>query len=552
MPTSVQKTFDLLSRTKNNSAVGVLVAALDVADETLQSLAIAALLARGQTVGIVEIIRRSQNLAREGRDLVARKAPLLRQGLREALVSGEAPLRANALELVRQFEEFSELPTLTRLLEIRSSPEREVVEGTIFDLVNRLHEHLQFGSEHEESTGFLRGAQRIRHQMLATLETACHRFHVHRCRQVIEGLLVLCDPENIYLKKLFQECTDEVRGIAAELLYSSKHPGVMSLVVDSLAENYPMPSTHSAFERRTDPEFVCHVLRNWPRHATAFQQKNLRELRTVAWLEPDQRHLALVPAALHRHLIGFLMGTGLPPQQKLAVLEWMVRYGSPEGRLGATDVLKELKDDHVQDVVLESLDSKEPDVQAWATSQLRGWAIPNAMEFLVERIDSPIPEVRQAARSELAGFDVHRVLEIFDQLDPRMRIAVGQLVQKIDPQTTQKLKGEILTAIRSKKIRAARAALVMNLHVEVADALLEMARDSDNLVRRTAAEVLGKVRSRAAIKMLLELTGDGSPRVREAATAALEEIKAVRDSQPNESPTARDEQSTTASVETIP
>jgi HEAT repeat protein len=192
-------------------------------------------------------------------------------------------------------------------------------------------------------------------------------------------------------------------------------------------------------------------------------------------------------------------------------------------------VLKELKDEKVQEVVLQGLDSTEPDVQAWATSQLRAWSIPNAMEMLVERLDSPLPEVRQAARAELAGFDVHRVLDIFDQLDSRMQTAVSRLVRKIDPQTPQKLKGEMLTAIRSKRIRAARAARAMNLHVEVADALLAMARDSDNLVRRTAAEVLGKVHSREAIEMLLELTSDSSPRVREAAVAALDEFKTARD-----------------------
>jgi HEAT repeat protein len=76
---------------------------------------------------------------------------------------------------------------------------------------------------------------------------------------------------------------------------------------------------------------------------------------------------------------------------------------------------------------------------------------------------------------------------------------------------------------------------VMDLHNEVAGALLVMARDSDNLVRRTAAEVLGKVQSRESIEMLLELTGDSSPRVRETAAASLDGIKDVRDPSPDKS-----------------
>jgi hypothetical protein len=529
MAMPLEKTFDLLISTKNTSAIGVLASVLDVPDEAVQALAVKSLLARGATHGIVEVIRRHQVLARPARDVVAKNAAALCRGLRDSLNSGDGPLRSNALELVRQLEEYSELPTLTRLLEERTVRDREAVEHTVFALVNRLYEHMQFGSEREETTGFLRDAQRIRHQMLATLESSCHRFHIHRSRPVVEGLLVLSDPESIYLKKLFQECSDEVRGVAVDLLYSSTHPGVLTLISSSLAQNYPLQATFSAFERRTDPEFICHLLRTWPHKLTAFQLKNLKELRTVAWLEPERNHLDLVPAALHCNLVAFLMTTGLSQPQKLAVLEWMVRFGSPEGRLAATDVLKQLEDDRVQDVVLESLESNVPDVQAWATGQLRAWSIPNAMELLVERLDSPIPEVRQAARSELAGFDVRRAIDAFEQLDPRMRAAVGLLVRKIDPEATHKLQEEMMTAIRSKRIRAARAALGMNMHVEVTNALLAMARDSDNLVRRTAAEVLCKVQSREAIEMLLELAGDSSPRVREAATAALDEIKAARE-----------------------
>jgi len=534
MATPLEKTFDLLTHTKNTSAVGVLVAGVDSPDEAVQALAVKALLARGSTHGIVEVIRRHQLLARPARELVAKNAAPVARGLRDSLNSGDGPLRSNALELVRQLEEFSELPTLTRLLEEKMIRDREGVENAAFDLVNRLYEHMQFGTERDESCGFLRDAQRIRHQMLATLESSCHRFQVHRSRRVVEGLLVLSDPENIYLKKLFQECSDEVRGVAADLLNNSKHPGVLNLIVTSLAQNYPLPATFSAFERRTDPEFICHLLRTWPHKLTAFQLKNLKELRTVAWLEPTRNHLDLVPAALHCQLVAFLMTTGLSQPQKLAVLEWMVRFGSPEGRLASTDVLKQLEDGRVQDVVLESLDSAVPDVQAWATGQLRAWSIPNAMELLVERLDSSIPEVQQAARAELAGFDVRRALEIFEQLDPRMRTAVGHLIRKIDPQAPHKVQEEMLNAIRSKRIRAARAALAMNMHHEVASALLVMARDSDNLVRRTAAEVLGKVRSREAVEILLEMAGDNSPRVRETAAAALDEIKAAREASSGE------------------
>jgi HEAT repeat protein len=529
MPNSLHTTFEVLARTRNAAAVDVQIAALDLDDPAVQAFAAASILRRRPPRGIVELIRRLQELPEPVRQLMETPGTELGRGLRDCLLSSEAVLRGNALELVRRLAIYSEVPTLIALLQHPHIPERAAVEGVIFELVNRLNEQLRFGKDGEEGRAFLREGDRVRHQILAMLEAASYRYPTHRCRLVIEGLLILSDPENMHLKKFMRDATDEVRSVAADLFVTSRHPGVMGLVVDSMTLNYPFPAAMAAIEKRSDPEFILHLLRHWPRKLATFQQKNFREIRSVAWLDPAEPYLDVVPPALHRTLIAFVMSTGLPQPQKLAVLEWMVHCGSPAGRLAATDVLVDLEDDKVQEVVLESLESEEPNVQAWATSQLRIWEIPNAMELLVQRLDSPIPEVQEAARAELAGFDIYRAIEIFDHLDSGLQAAVGRLVRKIDPQTIPKLKEQMQDAIRRKRIRAARAALAMKLHVDVVDALLLMARDSDNLVRRTAAEVLGRISTREAVEMLFELTRDDSPRVRDAAVSALNQLNGTQD-----------------------
>lgn len=533
MSKHIKTTFKVLGESPNVAAVATLIAALDIADDEVQALVVGTLLERRSTPGIVEIIRRIEQLPPAASRLVDKSGAALSRALRDCLLNDDPTLRGNALELVRRLEIYSELPTLISLLQAHHVIDRGAVAGVILELVNRLYERLRSGWEGDDSQPFLSDSERIRQQMMATLEAAGYRYSAHRCRAVIEGLLILADPEDMHLKKFIRDAAEESRGVAAELMCSSRHPGVMQLVVDSLTQNYPFPAAYAALEQRTDPEFICHLMRHWPRKPTAFQQKNLREIRSVAWLEPERMELDCIPAALHRALVAFLMTTGLPQSQKLVVLEWMVRFGSPEGRLAATDVLCDLEDDKVQEVVLEGLESQEPEVQAWATSQLRTWAIPNAMELLIERLDSPIPEVREAARNELVGFDIYRVLETFNDLDPRVQVAAGQLVRKIDPDAISKLRDEMQNATRRKRIRAARAALAMKLHLEVVEALMTMARDSDNLVRRTAAEILGRVPTREAVEMLLSLTHDLSPRVRDTAAEALLHLQGHHADTPN-------------------
>jgi hypothetical protein len=175
MSRPLNTTFDLLSQTRNPAAVDVLVSALDVADEAVQTLAVGALLKRRPTRGIVEVIRRIPMLCGRARDLIENNGPDLGRGLRDCLESDEPALWANALELVRRLDAYAEVPTLIGLLQAPDVPERGAIEDVIVELLNRLYERLKFAREADESDSLLREDERIRQHMLATLESAGYR-----------------------------------------------------------------------------------------------------------------------------------------------------------------------------------------------------------------------------------------------------------------------------------------------------------------------------------------------------------------------------------------
>lgn len=534
MSNPLQKTLDFLSTSSSPHAVDVLTYGLRVPDEQVRVGSLAALLKRHSTRGNIEIIRNLEHLTPEMRAVLDRQSGVMAQALRQALLHGDVDLRTNALEMVRWFEDYVQLPALLNLLEEQDNPLHDDVTRVIRELVNHLYEHLHFGKEPGPDAGeglmpaptFLRDATKIRHQSVASLESSCHRYEAHRSVDVVEGLLILGGADHFLVKKVLHDASEDCREALRQVLVTSTHPGVMSLVVDSLALNYPAALALEAFGERTDPEFISFLLRTWPRKLTPFQQKNFKEVKRIAWLAPEHLQLELVPPALQKTLIAFLLSIGVPEDQRLTILEWMVMHGTPEGRLAATDVLVDLEDNKVKEVIVESLDSDEADIQAWATSQLRVRDVPHAFELLVKRLDSPMPEVREAARAELGDFDVHRVLEMYDHLEPRLCLAVGKLIQKIDPQAVEKLQQEMSVAIRRRRIRAARAALAMGLQQQVLIALLTMAQDSDTLVRRTALEVLGSIPTRQVASVLNEHLNDSSPRVREAAARSLQQVHA--------------------------
>jgi HEAT repeat protein len=143
---------------------------------------------------------------------------------------------------------------------------------------------------------------------------------------------------------------------------------------------------------------------------------------------------------------------------------------------------------------------------------------------LIERLDSPLPAVRDAAREELASFDLSLVLNLFEHLDRNLCLCVGALIQKTDPACIQKLLEELNQPVRSRRIRAARAAEALGLASHVERGLLAMLSDEDSIVRRIAAELLVCVPSPEVIVGLTALLQDPSPRVRDVAERSLEEI----------------------------
>ena len=179
-------------------------------------------------------------------------------------------------------------------------------------------------------------------------------------------------------------------------------------------------------------------------------------------------------------------------------------------------------------MLYESLDSDDSEIQAWATGQLRGRGVPEAVNLLVDRLDSPIEEVREAARDELHSFDLYQMLEMFEDVSDNACHQAGELIQKIDPLTIRKLNAELRNPIQGRRIRAARGAFAMGLHLQVLPAFIALLQDEDDMVRRVVVEILGHVANPEVVSSLEAIISDPNPRVREIAEQSLTRIQRIK------------------------
>jgi len=526
MANALDRTFSVLTSTSNTHAVDVLIRALDSTDEALQSRATAALLKRNSTRGQTEVIRRLESLGPRSRIEIEKQSARLAAALKQSLLHGDTELRRNGLEIIRATENYDQIPTLLQMLESDDNALCDEVAGTLHDLTDRLYEHGRSSAGTTSSGKYLRNASQVRHRVLTELDRAVSHFDrlVH-ADDIVQAILILGDPQNFAVQKVLMQSGPDCREAAGDLLVTSRHPGVMQLILDFMSLNYPPAKVLETVEEREDAEFVAHLLRWFPQQLSATQQKNFRQVQSISWLDPRTMSLGTLPGNLHARLADFVRATGLPDERKTEVQEWLVRHGSPDGRLAATQVLGTLGKQEVCGIVLGSLESDDEDVQAWATGQLREQQIPDALAMLVERLDSTSAVVRQTAREELDGFNLDLMLNLYERLDPVVCRHAGRLIEKIDPDCISKLSRQLRDPIRSRRLRAARATLAMGLQAQVFPALAAMLTENDTTIRRTAAEILGHVATAESYEVLLSVQDDPSPRVREAAKASIQQLK---------------------------
>ena len=514
-------TFEVLGSSASLSAVDVLLAALDSASPRFRELAVTALLRRSSSRGHIEVIRRLETLGSEAQQAVERSMLQIAAAIRQSIQHGDDELRRNAIELVRRTESYDLIPPL---LDVLIAGKRALDAATVLaELVNRLYEHLHASPDAARP---LRNVSQVRQKVLLSLDQAIVAApQPEQLTMVIESILILSEIDTPAARRVLGQAGPACREVALRTLGTSSHPGVMQLLVDAMAGAYPSPKMLELFETREDVEWVSFLLRWFPTRLNQQQQKNFRQLKSVAWLS-DPLLLNLLPPPLHAPLVDFVAATGLPYDDKLNVQEWLLRNGNPQGRLAAAHALSSLDEESIQDILFDGLNSEDPEVEAWAVGQLRSHGVPQAFSLLIGRLDSPIPAVRDAARAELSSFSLDRLLGLFEQLDPGVCRSAGRLIRKIEPDCLKKLVAELNSPVRRRRIRAARGAQALGLHADLVPTLLAMLDDTDPMVRRSTLEVLSDVRTAEAVEGICRHLEDESPRVRETARKILAEFQA--------------------------
>lgn len=517
---ALKTTIRLLSETDNEAAVWVLIPALDSPNTLIREEALAAILKRRSPAAHREILRRLPLVDERTKEIIGRHHDRMAQALRDAVLGNDSQLCTNACTAAVWFRHYDLIPALIPVTENQSSPNASLASKTLTELADQLYTALAetpAASRH-------RNVDLMRNRVIGALEHSVARYGKHRRREIIDAFTLLVHRDNATLKQVLMDPHHAAFVAVVEAMSKSQAGGVIRLLLSFLEDPHAPSVAVVTIAKRADRKFIEHLLHAIGAEPGVIVKKNLKRITSVNWLQNQLTILDELDELAQQGAVKLVMNAGIPRKQAFAVVGHVLQEGKPAGRRAAAEALRAFAGAEANATALQALQDEDPEVQAHILSQLRSRGIPGALPHLVEMVDSPHAVVRDAARESLVEFSFKRFLAAFDMLDDEVRQSTGVLVKKIDPQTIPSLEAELVSQVRSRRVRAILIAQAIDAVPQVEASIVRLLHDEDHLVRAQAATALTQATSLASLDMLQELAlNDRSSVVRSAARKSLNE-----------------------------
>ncbi|MCG6154483.1 HEAT repeat domain-containing protein [Rubinisphaera margarita] len=516
----IEKTMRLLEQSRSTAAMTAFVHALQVGSPKIRDSAARAILRSGSSLGKMELIRQIRKLSPDVLEVMNTADGDMSFPLKQCLLHGDPQQAFMALDAIEVARLYQNIPMVLEFLRQATGEIADRGEQVLGSLVDRLFETRMTARDAR-----LTITDQCIGKMLQHLSVELNSFaQCRRPQAIVEAILILADSEHPVARHLMRESAPEWQSLVWEVLAQSKHPGILRFLTKALSVKYLHPKILDIVSGRTDIEFQMTMIRLVPTRMNINQERNYQLLTGLPWLQPTDELWLSLPDEFHVQLVQLIRLVCFTRSLKLAFAKSIYQHASVEARKSANDFKHMLRQEEYDACVQHALDSDNAEFEAWGLSQLRDTNLPDKYRQLVDRLDSPHKIVEDQAREALGRFEVQQAIDFSESAKPSAGPKIADLLLKVNPFAIQELCREMANPVRTRRLRAAKAAHFMQLHTEVTPALLELLQDNDTIVKRVVAEILGDIPTRQVAGRLQELLDDSSPRVREAAAASLAKI----------------------------
>ncbi len=256
MSEGLSTTFQLLAKTPNEAAVGVLLPALDSPHRRVREEALRTLLKRRSSTGHRAVLRRLHDLDTRDKEIIRENTGRMTVTLRNAVLSTDRQTCSNACQAILWFHEYDLIAALITAAEDASKPNATLAAQTILKLAELLYRET---SRPKQRKG--RDPRRTRSRVITSLELSVGRFAQHKRKEFLKAFLILATRENAALKRVLCDPYHPVYLAAVDVLKQSERSGINRLLLSFLEDAKAQAAAMGVLARRTDRRFLRHLLR---------------------------------------------------------------------------------------------------------------------------------------------------------------------------------------------------------------------------------------------------------------------------------------------------
>jgi len=528
MARGVDLTLQVIARSKNQAAIGLLESAFQSTNELIRKLAGKILVSRRSGKGLEAIIRNFDPNVPDLVALVNTNRETLMPGLHGAIIDKDIALARQAFRLAYTQNFYEVLPTLTAYCLGPGSQEKSglSLQADFLKFLSKFTAALEKNDPSEH------------HLLYNTVLPAFSKTLIQKIKEYRFTRQELTLTVYLRLYPFFSEVRFD-RDLYLQLrlpnspvyvatyrrLLNESEPYLFQLIIRCLDRLNPPPIVPQILSERADILFLEVLFKSIKKPLSLELKTNLAKLPPLAWIGQIDSFLNEFDTDAQCGLVLLLQNLTLKDEELETYLLKIFERGRGAGRLAALSALATFSGAVVDRFIWEASGDADPIVQAEALNQLNLREMPGATSRIMQFVESPHEEVRNTIQKLLPNFRFQRFIQTFDQLDDEHRRRMFNVVRNLDKQTPDELTNMLSTGeplLRAKALLCIDYCLAIVPLIE--DALCDvLAHDEMPKLRCKAAEQLAAGRrDESRMALVQALHRDTSPEVRAAAKTSLE------------------------------
>lgn len=483
----LERTFELLARTRQPVALDLLIAAMDSAAPSVRKLAVRSLLQRGEERGLQAIIDHWHGLDPGEIETLCEHERRLTPSIIRTLSRSTGEGVGQAIAAARRLHSLRTIPALLEIAQAADSPHQSVAIQTILHLANSLGR----AARQDRDTPSLRAP------VLERLADAVRRFPRHRHADLVDAFLCAVRWEDGCLTSLLAD-DEPTSQIIAQRLEHSPQPGVIQLLAGWIRRHRIPNLVQRVLRNRSDQTFRDELLTCVGQDPSSHVLKQLRSLGTPACCRPIDRLFVQLPRTAWPAAVHLIAASEADSLRTLRMLlDALDLHDSPTTE-SAIRELQKLNGIDPQVWLRAAAEIGEPD--AGVAAQL--------LERMLRWLRAGDERLQAAIRELLTVLRIESLVPLLETLRPATRRQLGQVARVVDLEAVPRLSNLLRHPVLARRLQAVEGVLALQAADELLGPLVRMVEKDFAEARAAALVALRESRSPHAVRLLQRLRLD--------------------------------------------